>query len=285
MYSKPKVNFSENATNADIRNIEIDKLNRNYWHLEIPFGGGVRYDLNNRLTLGVEGSFRKTFSDFVDGVSYAGNTAKNDWYYTANILLGYRFDYKRDADKDGVLDEDDACPMLPGLVSTKGCPDMDGDGISDKVDKCPREKGVSYLDGCPDRDGDGVADAFDNCPDVAGDTRYAGCPDTDGDGIIDSNDDCPKVKGIAKFNGCADTDEDGIADKYDSCPTVRGSIEDNGCPPKDTDGDGIADKTDKCPTEKGVAENNGCPAIETVMPVVVPQATTDISTSVSGQPA
>ncbi len=261
LYSKPKVNFNETNTNSNAADIALDKLNKNYYHLVVPFGGGVRYDLSNRVTLGVEGDFRVTFNDYLDGVSYAGNSKANDWYYTANLLLGYRFDYKRDADGDGVLDEVDACPMLPGLASTKGCPDMDGDGISDKVDKCPREKGVSYLDGCPDRDGDGVADAYDNCPDVAGETRYAGCPDTDGDGIIDSNDECPKVKGIAKFNGCPDTDMDGIADKYDSCPTVKGSIEDNGCPPKDTDGDGVPDKTDKCPEVKGTVANDGCAEI------------------------
>jgi OmpA-OmpF porin, OOP family len=261
LYSKPKVNFNEANTNANAANIALDQLNKNYFHLVVPFGGGIRYDLTNRITLGAEGDFRMTFNDYVDGVSYAGNSKRNDWYYTANLLLGYRFDYKRDADGDGVLDEVDACPMLPGLASTKGCPDMDGDGISDKVDKCPREKGVSYLDGCPDRDGDGVADAFDNCPDVAGESRYAGCPDTDGDGIIDSNDECPKTKGIAKFNGCPDTDSDGISDKYDSCPTEKGSIEDNGCPAKDTDGDGVPDKTDKCPEIKGTIENGGCAAI------------------------
>ena len=260
LYTKPTVDFALGNTNSNLADIAIDQANKKYTHLVIPFGAGVRYDLSERVTLGVEGNFRKTFTDYIDGVSQTADSKKNDWYYTANVLLGYRFDYKRDADKDGIVDEEDACPYLPGKASTKGCPDFDGDGVADRLDKCPNEKGVSYLDGCPDRDGDGVADQFDNCPDVAGDAKYAGCPDTDGDGIIDSNDDCPNARGLAKFGGCPDTDGDGIADKFDSCPTVAGTVEENGCPPKDTDGDGIVDKDDKCPTEKGEKVNGGCPA-------------------------
>ena len=30
---------------------------------------------------------------------------------------------ERDRDKDGVLDKDDKCPKIPGLLSLEGCPD------------------------------------------------------------------------------------------------------------------------------------------------------------------
>ncbi|HLU94149.1 MAG TPA: thrombospondin type 3 repeat-containing protein, partial [Membranihabitans sp.] len=42
-----------------------------------------------------------------------------------------------DIDKDGVIDEEDDCPEIPGLAQYNGCPDTDGDGIPDHKDLCP----------------------------------------------------------------------------------------------------------------------------------------------------
>ena len=57
----------------------------------------------------------------------------------------------KDTDGDGITDSLDACPLIPGLVSYKGCP-------------------------VPDRDKDGVNDEVDQCPDLPGDKTNAGCP-------------------------------------------------------------------------------------------------------------
>lgn len=145
----------------------------------------------------------------------------------------------RDKDKDGVPDDKDACPTVPGTAATQGCPDKDGDGVADNVDKCP---------------------------DVAGLAKYQGCPvpDTDKDGINDEQDKCPTTPGLAKYQGCPipDSDGDGINDEEDSCPSKAGTAEYKGCPIPDTDGDGLNDKEDKCPTEAGTRENNGCPEIK-----------------------
>jgi outer membrane protein OmpA-like peptidoglycan-associated protein len=132
------------------------------------------------------------------------------------LMLAYTPEQKleRDRDHDGILDEDDACPDVPGVKSDdpkkNGCPlpsDRDGDGIPDDVDACPDVKGVASDDpkknGCPpDRDGDGIPDAEDACPDVPGvksdDPKKNGCPlpkDTDGDQIMDDVDACPNEKG------------------------------------------------------------------------------------------
>ncbi len=127
-----------------------------------------------------------------------------------------------DADGDGVLDPEDACPKVPGPRSDdpkkNGCPlDTDGDGVLDPEDACPTVPGVKSDD--PKKNG---------CP-----------PDADGDSIIDPQDACPTVPGVKsddpKKNGCPpDTDEDGIPDDTDACPTVRGSADPdptkNGCP-------------------------------------------------------
>ncbi|MBI3883220.1 MAG: hypothetical protein HY305_03150 [Sphingobacteriales bacterium] len=62
--------------------------------------------------------------------------------------------------------------------------DQDGDEVMDAEDKCPDVAGLVSLHGCPDQDGDNIADAEDKCPDVAGFTRYGGCPIPDNDRII-----------------------------------------------------------------------------------------------------
>jgi outer membrane protein OmpA-like peptidoglycan-associated protein len=183
-------------------------------------------------------------------------------YVHPHVGIKLKFSTKHDKDKDGVVDEEDRCPDVFGLVALKGCPDRDGDGIADIDDKCPDVKGIAALQGCPDSDGDGITDADDRCPNVAGSKALNGCPDRDKDGIADIDDNCPDVAGLAKFKGCPDTDGDGIMDKDDACPTVAGLVAFKGCP--DTDGDGIPDKDDKCPTVAGTVANHGCPEVTQV---------------------
>jgi OOP family OmpA-OmpF porin len=55
-------------------------------------------------------------------------------------------------------------------------PDRDGDGVPDDVDRCPDVPGPAELEGCPDRDGDGVPDIDDKCPDEPGPVLNDGCP-------------------------------------------------------------------------------------------------------------
>lgn len=142
-------------------------------------------------------------------------------------------------------------------------PDTDKDGIYDDVDKCPTVPGLARYQGCPipDTDGDGINDEEDSCVTVPGLVRYHGCPipDTDKDGVNDEEDSCINVPGLPQFHGCPDTDGDGIPDPNDKCPTVPGVIKYGGCPVPDTDGDGINDEMDLCPTEPGPASTRGCP--------------------------
>jgi OOP family OmpA-OmpF porin len=89
-----------------------------------------------------------------------------------------------DADKDGVVDDEDKCPDTPeGVkVDREGCPlDTDADGVADYEDKCPdTPKGVKVdKEGCPlDTDADGVADYEDKCPDTPKGVKVdrEGCP-------------------------------------------------------------------------------------------------------------
>ena len=209
---------------------------------------------------------------------------------------GYKIDFKKDEDGDGVKDKKDECPGTPGgvVVDKKGCPvDNDLDGVADFLDKCPSVMGAVALNGCPDKDKDAVADIDDSCPEVPGLARFMGCPDSDGDGIEDAKDKCPNAKGLDLFKGCPDTDGDGVEDANDKCPDSKKGIKvdasgcvadsdrdgisdsEDKCPdtPKgtkvdirgcaaDTDGDGIIDSEDKCPTTKAEGTTNGCPVVK-----------------------
>ena len=184
-------------------------------------GIGVNYNLNDKLAINVSTSYRVDIEG--DGFNHLQHI----------VGLSYSFG-AGDADKDGVSDEKDECPDVPGLKEFNGCPDSDGDGIPDNKDRCPEEAGTEALQGCPDGDGDGVADIDDICPDIAG---------------------------MAEMNGCPDTDGDGVSDNEDKCPQIVGDVANSGCPWADTDGDGVLDNIDACKDQKGTTTNNGCPEL------------------------
>ncbi len=221
-----------------------------------PIGGGLKYYLSPKSSLGFDIAYRMTGADLIDGVSESGNPSKDDAYTVFGLTFATGFG-KPDTDKDGIYDEEDACPTEAGPLSTMGCPDTDNDGVADKDDDCPEVAGLANLRGCPDGDGDGVPDKDDDCPTEAGVAALAGCPDADGDGVADKDDKCPNEAGIAALMGCPDGDGDGIADGDDDCPAEPGTAANGGCP--DRDGDGIIDKEDECPDVAGVASRNGCP--------------------------
>ncbi len=144
-------------------------------------------------------------------------------------------------------------PPPPKKLPPPPPPDRDGDGIVDAEDACPDVPGVVNADptknGCPaDRDNDGVPDSEDRCPDVPGVKSNLGANvrplDSDGDGIVDEQDACPNEAGIATNDP-----------KTNGCPAPKG----------DRDNDGIKDDVDACPDEPGIAtgdpKTNGCPQV------------------------
>ncbi len=47
----------------------------------LPLGVGVKYDASPLMAVGLRAGYRYSFSDYLDGVSVAGNSEKNDWYF------------------------------------------------------------------------------------------------------------------------------------------------------------------------------------------------------------
>lgn len=114
----------------------------------IPFGGGIKYAVNDKVSLGWEFRFNKTFTDYIDDVSTTyvsynvllaargpkavemayrggelkdgnpnypangtqrGNPKTKDWYYFSGITLSYRL-FARESSSHGSRGGSIACP-------------------------------------------------------------------------------------------------------------------------------------------------------------------------------
>ena len=177
------------------------------------------FGLSYRHTESVIAMLGINFKNTVLAYSYDYSTTDIGSYSNGSheVLLAYQFNRPEmivepkkeenpDRDGDGILDKDDLCPDVKGLVEFKGCPDTDGDGLFDKIDDCPKTFGPKENNGCPylDTDKDGLLDKDDDCPSIAGPLENNGCPykDTDGDGLLDKDDECPQTPGPIENKGC-----------------------------------------------------------------------------------
>ncbi|MEN0050403.1 MAG: DUF6089 family protein [Bacteroidota bacterium] len=68
--------------------LQLNETGGNNDLLVVPFGGGVRLDFKERMSLAGELSWRYTGSDYVDGIS-AGKQETSDWYFLAGISFSY----------------------------------------------------------------------------------------------------------------------------------------------------------------------------------------------------
>jgi len=59
--------------------------------IEIPVGFGVRYGISEKLSFNLEGTYRLSRNDYLDGFSQAANPGKNDHYHTLTAGLIYSF--------------------------------------------------------------------------------------------------------------------------------------------------------------------------------------------------
>ncbi|WP_417910357.1 thrombospondin type 3 repeat-containing protein [Candidatus Electronema sp. PJ] len=254
---------------------------------ETPVGsnayiGTYKYALKGTDGIVVSGIGGTEWTVIVDAGNFGNIT---NWYFTngtapdvsddVSLTLGHEYRITpacqppsnkpvtvtdKDTDGDGIIDENDNCPVTPNQDQA----DSDGDGIGNACE----EKIIT------DTDGDGVPDESDNCPNVAnpdqldsdGDGIGNACEaDTDGDGVIDDNDNCiavpnPDQKDETGLPGVGDAcepdaDGDGIPDAKDNCPTTPNQDQ------TDSNGDGIGDACEVDTDKDGIPdENDGCPS-------------------------
>lgn len=85
----PTFNFRNGSMQ---QRIEQDKnADANGPHLVIPFGVGVRWQISPRWALAWELAPRAVSTDYLDGVSIAGNPGEKDGYGISGLKLWYRF--------------------------------------------------------------------------------------------------------------------------------------------------------------------------------------------------
>ncbi|MCB0564261.1 MAG: hypothetical protein KDD01_07780 [Phaeodactylibacter sp.] len=58
--------------------------------LAIPLGLGLRLGINEAMSLSLDLGMRKTFTDYLDGVSVSGNRKTHDWYLFGGVMFLYR---------------------------------------------------------------------------------------------------------------------------------------------------------------------------------------------------
>ena len=182
-----------------------------YYGAYIPLGIGLNINFFNEGRLFINSTYRVPITTgtvnyhFLHAFGVAGRITKKK---EPVVIPPPPPPPPKDSDNDGIIDDRDKCPTVPGVAKYEGCPvpDTDKDGINDENDKCPTVAGLAKYEGCPipDTDKDGINDEEDKCPNQPGVARYQGCPvpDTDGDSVNDEEDKCPKVAGPADNFGC-----------------------------------------------------------------------------------
>jgi OmpA-OmpF porin, OOP family len=133
-----------------------------HWQWFVESNGGVSLSPNfaERQTspalfgLGARYAFAKDFSALM-GAQLPLNSAVG--VPTLRVVFGINWSPRiADEDGDGIPDDADDCPEIPGPQDNDGCPeeDNDNDGIPDDKDKCPNApetvNGFQDSDGCPD---------------------------------------------------------------------------------------------------------------------------------------
>lgn len=87
IYCDPEVVYGQ----PDNKDSEIDYP---AFHIGFPVGGGLKFDLNERIYIGAEFGLRITLSDYLDGTQASGNAFKNDAIAFTGVTAGYRFQTK-----------------------------------------------------------------------------------------------------------------------------------------------------------------------------------------------
>ena len=159
------------------------------YYIGANLGGGVMYQLNDKMKIGGELKYHFIFASGV-----------NPKYLVPAVRFAYAFGGEKVTrppaaapvvaavrpETNAVIPADSIkkCPgtSFGDAVLTGGCaPDSDADGVPDSIDKCPGTSTGTAVDaiGCPlDTDADGVPDSFDKCPGTPAAIAVdaAGCP-------------------------------------------------------------------------------------------------------------
>ena len=99
---KPKTDFNESSNLFDA---SADKERYAQTIAVVPFGMGTKINISDALSIGAELGIRKTFSDYLDGISKVVNSKSKDYYVFSGITVAYRFQQEGDGLEVGIIRE------------------------------------------------------------------------------------------------------------------------------------------------------------------------------------
>jgi hypothetical protein len=89
-YFNPTTDYNEASAVMDVSADKYALFTRNT--VSIPFGMGTKIKLTDALYIGGEMSMRKTFTDYIDGISKITNTTKTkDFYVLSGVYVSWVF--------------------------------------------------------------------------------------------------------------------------------------------------------------------------------------------------
>jgi hypothetical protein len=90
-----KYNPTVEGLPQDAPELKVLKDGGQVFNFMIPFGGGFKFDLSEKLTMGLEIATHVPFTDYLDGVSESGKQNNNDWYVFGGVTMAYWFNVKK----------------------------------------------------------------------------------------------------------------------------------------------------------------------------------------------
>lgn len=83
---------------------ELKVLDRreNVFKFMIPIGMGYKFDLDEKITLGLELASHIPFTDYLDGVSESAKQKNNDWYVFGGVTFAYWFKVSKKKHIEGI---------------------------------------------------------------------------------------------------------------------------------------------------------------------------------------
>jgi hypothetical protein len=86
-------NYTTASTGIPIAIADINADVRKFQFM-IPIGAGIKYDINEKLTICAEAISHAPFTDYLDGISVSANPDKKDWYLFGGVGFSYLFGAK-----------------------------------------------------------------------------------------------------------------------------------------------------------------------------------------------
>jgi hypothetical protein len=90
--------FGISAFNPSVKNLPIESPERSSTYskatLTIPVGAGIRFDLAEDWTVGLEANLFYPFTDYLDGVSQSAMGTNKDWYLFYGVTLAYKWAWR-----------------------------------------------------------------------------------------------------------------------------------------------------------------------------------------------